>query len=341
MPHARITTSRKTFVGGVAGAYATIGVARYPAGAAEFTYRFATEWPRDHFMAVRWTEAAAKIKNDSSGRLEIQIFTNGVLGGQGQIISQLRLGAVEFNTAIDLVLADLVPVAGITAAPFVFSNHKEALNAMNGPLGRYRRNAIAKLNLYPLPQIWDTGFRQLTNSVRPINVPDDLKGLKIRTPGSALSNALFKAFGAIPTALSSSEEYTGLQTHLIDGAGSPMDSIESHRLYEVQKYVAYTNYVWSMITVLVNGDAWQRLPKPLRDIVERNAEVAANLGNADSARLDSSLESTLTTQGMVFTHPNLAPFRAIVQKAGIYVQSRDTYGAEAWALLERAVGKLT
>jgi tripartite ATP-independent transporter DctP family solute receptor len=229
----------------------------------------------------------------------------------------------------------------MTGIPFIFSSQKDALALLEGPLGAYIKAALAKDNIYSFGHSWDNGFRQMVTATRPIQSPDDLKGLKVRTPPSPITVALFKAFGASPISISANEMYVALQTHLADGVEVPLSTIEVYKFYEVQKYVSYTNHMWTAFTILANGDAWRRLPSNLRDVAERDINAAGNLNNADFVKLMATLEAKLRGQGMVFNSPDTTAFRALVRRAGLYGQWKDAYGAQPWALLEASVGKLT
>ena len=334
-----MTIRRKAFIAAGAGVYATIGTIRYPAGAAEFNFKLGTDAPADQHYTRRLIEAAAKIKAESGGRLEIAVFPNNQLGNEVSLLLQVRSGAIELTASSGIVLADIAPVAGMSTLPFLFASAKEALSTMAGPFGRYVRSAISKINVYPFEQDWSSGFRQMVNSVRPIVTPEDLRGLKIRSPISPVVTALFRAFGASPTPLGSNDMYVALQTHVVDGVELPLPVIVVYKIYEVQKYVSYTNHIWTSHTILANADAWQRLPRNLRDLAERYINQGANLDNADVPKLEAEAEGTLRNQGMIFNRPNLAPFRAVVQRAGLYSQWRESYGPQAWTLLEHSLGR--
>lgn len=333
--------SRPAFVAAAASAYATIGVPRYVGAQAEFVYKLNTDKEPKHPIAVQLAAAAERIKQQSGGRMEIRIFYNGALGGQAEMNAQIRSGSVEFVSAADVVFASVVPVVGITSLPFIFSDRKQALNLLEGPLGPYISSAIAKAGVYSFGHSWDQGFRQVVTGTRPVLVPGDLKGLKLRTPESPVMTALFAAFGATPTSISANEMYAAMQTHLVDGSELPLTSVEVFQIYEVQKYIAYTNHIWAGCTILANGDSWQRLPPNIRDIVTRNLEIGRRQSNIALAQLETTLETKLTSQGMTFTHPDISAFQAVVRNAGLYKQWKASYPPEAWAYLEQSVGKLT
>ena len=211
---------------------------------------------------------------------------------------------------------------------------------MAGPLGAYVRSAIAKAGFHAFDRSWDGAFRQMFNSSRPIRNAGDVKGLKIRIVASPTMIGMMKALGATPTPVSPNEVYTALQTHLIDGTEQSILSVYLRKIYEVQKYCAVTNHVWTGYNVLMNQAAWEQLPAKLRDVMQRNINAASDLCNQDTVRLDENAERQLKARGMTFTEPDIASFKAALRSAGLYGQWRDQYGAEAWSLLENAVGQL-
>jgi len=334
----RIT--RRSFVG--AGA-AAIGVATLPrrARAAEFTYKYADNTPVDHPMNVRAREAAARIKEESGGRLEIQIFPNNQLGGDTDMLSQVRTGGLEFFTLSGLILATLVPLASINGIGFAFKDYDHVWAAMDGDLGAVVRAAIEKAGLHPFEKIWDNGYRQITSSTHPIAAPGDLKGFKIRVPVSPLWTAMFKAFGASPASINFNEVYSALQTKVVEGQENPLSLIQIAKLYEVQKYCSLTGHMWDGFWMLANKGAWEALPKDLQEIVQRNWNAAALAERADVGKLNASVQGDLEKKGMVFNKPDPEAFRAVLKQAGFYGEWREKYGAEAWSALEKYAGGLT
>src|SRR5437763_16242446 len=202
--------TRRRFVASPAApatAIATVNLLTRRAQAAEFTYKYANNSPLTHPMTIRMTEAVNKIKEESKGRLEIQIFPNNQLGGDTDMLSQVRSGAIDFFTLSGLILATLVPVASINGIGFAWKNYDEVWPAMDGSLGAHVRAAIDKAGLHAFDKIWDNGYREMTSSTKPIHTPDDLKGFKIRVPVSPLWTSMFKAFGASPARITFSEVY--------------------------------------------------------------------------------------------------------------------------------------
>ena len=164
---------------------ATIGAAvplRY-AKAAEFSFKLGTNVPEAHPLNVYARKAADEIKQQTDGRFELKIFANNQLGGDSDMFSQLRSGAIECFTLSGVnVLSTLIPSAAIWGVGFAWKDYPTLWNALDGKFGAHLRSQIDKVGLVALDKIWDNGFRQVTTSVRPIVIPADFQGLKIRVP---------------------------------------------------------------------------------------------------------------------------------------------------------------
>ncbi|MCA0245450.1 MAG: TRAP transporter substrate-binding protein [Proteobacteria bacterium] len=334
--------SRRTLLGTSAFATAAIAapwVAR--AQSAEFTYKYANNLPVAHPMNVRAKEMADAIKAETNGRVEIQIFPSNQLGSDTDMLSQLRSGGIEFFTLSGLILSTLVPVASINGIGFAFPDYPSVWKAMDGELGQYVRNQIAKVNLVAMEKIWDNGFRQTTSSTKPIQGPEDLKGFKIRVPVSPLWTSMYKAFDAAPASINFSEVYTALQTKVVDGQENPLAIIATAKLYEVQKYCSLTNHMWDGFWFLANRRAWERLPENLRTVVAKHVNAAGLKEREDVAQLNAGLQKELTDKGMVINQPKAEAFRDKLRSAGFYAEWKGKYGDEAWSVLEKYTGKLS
>jgi TRAP-type transport system periplasmic protein len=337
-----MSLSRRHLLAGAAAFGGAVGapfVAR--AQAAEFTYKYANNLPAAHPMNVRAREMAEAIKKDTNGRLDLQVFPSSQLGSDTDTLSQLRSGGVEFFTLSGLILSTLVPPASINGMGFAFPDYATVWKAMDGELGAYVRGQIAKANLVAMDKIWDNGFRQTTASTKPINTPDDFRGMKIRVPPSPLWTSMFKAFDSAPTSINFNETYTALQTKVVDGQENPLAIIATAKLNEVQKYCSLTNHMWDGFWFLANRRAWERLPDDVRTVFTRHVNAAGEKEREDVAKLNATLQEELTAKGMVFNKPDPIPFRDKLRAAGFYAEWKGKYGDEAWAILEKFTGKLS
>jgi len=322
-----------TVLGGIGAPF----VAR--AAEAEFVYKYANNLPDTHPMNIRAREMSAAIKAETQGRVDLQVFPNNQLGSDTDMLSQIRSGGVEFFTLSGLILATLVPAASINGIGFAFSDYDTVWKAMDGELGAFIRKEITKANLV-MDKIWDNGFREITSSTKPITSPDDLKGFKIRVPVSPLWTSMFKAFDSAPASINISEVYSAMQTKVVEGQENPLAIISTAKFYEVQKYCSLTNHMWDGYWFLANRRAWEKLPEDLRSIVAKNINAAGMKEREDVAKLNANLRAELEGKGLVFNDLKPGPFRDKLKAAGFYKEWQGKYGDEAWALLERSVGKL-
>ncbi|HZP79853.1 MAG TPA: TRAP transporter substrate-binding protein [Pseudolabrys sp.] len=333
------TTRRGLLLTGTA-AGATIAMPWIAKGAPEFQLKYANNSPLDHPLNVRANEAVARIKKETNGRVEIQVFPNNQLGSDTDMLSQLRSGAIEFFTLSGLILATLVKVASINGLGFIWDSYDKVWPAMDGGLGAHIRGDIAKAGLHAMEKQWDNGYRQMTSSTRPIKTPDDLKGFKIRVPPSPLWTSMFKAFDAAPMSINFAEVYSSLQTKVAEGQENPLSIIFFAKLYEVQKYLSETNHMWDGFWFLANGKVWSGLPADVRDVIAKNLNQSAVDQRADIVKLNASLKADLTGKGMQFLKVDQKPFRDKLQAAGFYKDWKKQYGDEAWAVLEKYTGPI-
>ncbi|MGF6433744.1 tripartite ATP-independent transporter DctP family solute receptor [Bradyrhizobium elkanii] len=310
--------------------------------AAEFDLKLGVNTPETHPLTMRLIEAAKAVGAQSSGRVNITVFANSQLGGDPEMLSQVRAGGIELLAAPSMTLSTLVPLSGLPSIGFAFQSYDQVWAAMDGGVGDLVGEAITKTGVVPLKKVWDNGFRQITSSSsRQLNSVDDLKGFKIRVPVTALLTSLFSGLGALPSSISYSELYSALQTHIVEGQENPLAQVSTGKLYEVQKFCALSNHCWSGYWILGNRRAMAGLPPDLLELINAAFDAAAVKERADLVEMDRSLQAELTEKGMTFNKPDPVQFRAALVKAGFYTQWQKTYGADAWAALEKYTGKLT
>ena len=325
-------------------ASAATGLSSFAIGraqAAEFSYKYANNLPLTHPMNARAQEAANRIKDETKGRFELQIFPSSQLGSDTDTLGQVRSGAVEFFTLSGLILSTLVPAASINGVGFAFKDYAQVWQAMDGELGAFVRAEIAKSrSIFAFEKIWDNGFRQTTTSTKPIITPADLANLKIRVPPSPLWTSMYRAFGSAPASINFNEVYSALQSKVVDAQENPLAIVETAKLYEVQSYCSLTNHMWDGFWFLGNRRAWEALPADIQGIVSKHINAAGVAEREDVAKLTGSLQAQLAGRGMKFNTVDAAPFREKLRSAGFYTEWRGKYGEDAWKLLEKAVGTL-
>jgi TRAP-type transport system periplasmic protein len=333
-------TRRSFALGATAAGVSTFWIRQ--ARAAEFTYKFANNLALTHPLNKRAQEAADKIKAETNGRFELQIFPSSQLGSDTDTLGQIRNGAVDFFTLSGLILSTLVPSAAISGIGFAFDNYDTVWKAMDGKLGQFVRDEITKSRqILAFDAIWDNGFRQTTTSTKPIVTPADFDGMKLRVPPAPLWTSMFKAFGSAPTTINFNETYSALQSKIVDGQENPLAIIETAKLYEVQQFCSTTNHMWDGFWFLANRRNWEALPEDIRAVVTKNINAAGLAERADVASLSTGLREALTAKGMKFNDVNASLFRDKLRAAGFYAEWKGKFGDAAWSTLEASVGKLS
>ncbi|SAL88587.1 TRAP dicarboxylate family transporter subunit DctP [Caballeronia arvi] len=338
-----INTRRRTLLRAAA-ALPAAGALGLPAigraASAEYVFKYGNNLPLTHPLNVRAKEAADQVKEASKGRMEIRIFPNNQLGGDTDMLAQVRSGGIEMFTPSALVVSTLVPAAAINATGFAFADYSQVWGAMDGKLGAFVRASMQKAGLESFEKMWDNGFRETTSSARPIASAADMRGLKIRVPVSPLSVDMFKGLGAAPTSLQFSEVYSSLQTRIVDAQENPLPIVQVAKLYEVQKYCSLTNHMWDGYWFVLNARAWARLPKDLQGILADAFNQAAIRQRDDVRKLNDAAVADLQSKGLAINRPAPDSFREALRQANFYGQWKGKFGNEAWSLLETYTGKL-
>jgi TRAP-type transport system periplasmic protein len=332
--------TRRSFTLGLAAAGGML-LATRRAIAVDFPMRQYHNQPADSPLHKRLVQMWDAVKAETRGRVQVEIFpeNNHFKDGDPDPLDLLVRGELEFFTLAGNGLAAIVPAANVQATPFAFRTQSQVYRAIDGDIGDYLREELHTKGVHAVPRgCFENGFHQITCATRPIRNADDLQGLKIRAPGTAIYLEFWKTLGALPMGMNINHMYDALKTGVVEAQEDPLDVAELFHLYEVQKYLSMTNHSWSGYNLLANLKTWQGLPTDVRQSIERNAAKFARLQRADTASLNGKLRARLTQLGMIFNDADVASFRA---KLGpFYAQWKESIGDRAWSLLEAHVGKL-
>lgn len=331
--------SRRSLLAGAA-AIPLVAIRTQPARAAEFEYKLATGQSLSQPINTRLGEACLRIKEASGGRMEVKFFPASQLGSDTDLLTQIRSGGIDFLNIAGSVISTVAPLAGIANVGFAFADYAQVWSAMDGDLGKLIAAQIEKTGALVVAKPGDNTFRQITSSAKPIKTPADLVGYRIRVPVSPIFTSLFKSLGAAPTSINFNELYTALQTKLVDGQENGLVTIESGKIYEVQKYVSETNHIWDPFFILGNRRSFTTLPEDLKGIVKREFDRAATEQREDTAKLNTTLKDQLVAKGLTFEASDKAAFRKALSDAGFYKEWRGKFGEENWKSLEAVVGAL-
>lgn len=331
---------RQVLEAGAFAATAALLPAPLLARAGKLRLKFGNDLPAAHPVNVRLREAIAAISTETGGDVAIELFPNNQLGGDPNMLAQIRSGALELATFPGTVMSTLVPVMSLPGIGFAYTGYDAVWASMDGDLGEHLRSRLTEAGLQPFKSAWDNGFRQITSSTKPIATPADLAQFKIRVPVVPMWVAMFKSLGAAPVSMPLNEAYTSLQTHIADGQENPLSLINIAKFYEVQKYCALTNHAWDGFWMVANDDVWRRLPLDVQNILARHFDAAALKERDDIAFANVTLRQELESKGLIFASVEPGVFRKVLRESGFYGRARERFGADAWALLEKYTGEL-
>lgn len=228
-------------------------------------------------------EYARRVNAKLKGRYEVKVFHSSQLGSDEQMVKGVQLGAPEMFEP-STVMSTVEPRLGVFEMPYLITSRAQMKKAAdNAELQDALFGGLPAKGMRVLA-VWENGFRHITNSVRPIAKPEDLKDLKLRVPGGAWRVNMFKAYGANPAPMPFGEVYSALQSHVIDGQENPFAQIASAKLQEVQKFLSLTGHVYSPAYLIVSEEFWQKQPKEAQAVL---AKIALDLG--DYARAQGEL----------------------------------------------------
>jgi tripartite ATP-independent transporter DctP family solute receptor len=239
----------------------------------ERTLRFGFSLAKDHPMGVGAQKFADLVAQKSDGKMKVSLFPGAVLGGDLQNLSSVRGGTLDFTTMATGLLAGLNKEFMIFDFPFLFKDFREAYALSDGPVGTRLLGKLADQGIIGLG-IWDLGFRNITNSRRPITKPEDVQGLKLRVIASPIYIETFKALGANPVPMTFGEVYTALESKAIDGQDNPVAVIESAKFAEVQKFMSLTRHFYTGMPLLMSKKTWDSLSQAERTVVREAADEA-------------------------------------------------------------------
>lgn len=200
--------------------------------------------------------------------IDVQIFSGGQLGSEGEIVGQLQAGITDILATTTGPLGQITPVYYALETPYVFLNEEQADKVLDGPVGQKILGVLEPKGLVGIT-FWENGFRQVTNNVRPIKAPADFKGIKLRVQQNNLHIRYFKELGANPTPLPFTEIYNALATKIVDGQENPFSLISTNKFNEQQKYLSKTDHVYSAVPVFYSKARWQKLTPEVRDLVQK------------------------------------------------------------------------
>ncbi|RYG09702.1 MAG: TRAP transporter substrate-binding protein [Burkholderiales bacterium] len=239
----------------------------------ERNLKFAFSLAKDHPLGMGAQKFADAVAQKSGGKMKVSIFPNAVLGGDPQNLSAVRGGTLDFTSMATGLLAGIDKQFMVFDFPFLFNNAAEAYGLSDGPVGQRLLAGLSEHGLIGLG-IWDLGFRNMTNSKRPITKVEDLQGLKLRVIASPIYLDMFNTLGANPVPMTFGEVYGALESKAIDGQDNPVGVIESAKFAEVQKFMSLTRHIYTGMPFLMSKKTWDGMSATERKIITDAAAEA-------------------------------------------------------------------
>lgn len=250
---------------------------------------------------------------------EVQTFGASQLGNDREMLQKLKLGQVHMSLPSS-VMSSVAPEFGIFEMPYIIRD-REHMKRVQAELGDTFQEAAMSQG-YRIIGYMENGFRHITNNVRPINTPEDLAGVKLRTPNGEWRVKMFQEYGANPTPMSFSEVFTALQTKVIDGQENPYAQIASAKFQEVQEYLSITGHVYTPAYVLVAENQWQSWPEDVRTALEACGTETQDTVYQIAADLETELLGVIRDAGVAINEADKAAF--VAASAPIYEEFAST-----------------
>jgi tripartite ATP-independent transporter DctP family solute receptor len=253
----------------------------------------------DHPISLAVRRFAEVLKAKSGGKLKVLEFPSSQLGNELQQQSSLRGGTQEMFSSSTSSLTGIVKEFGLLDFPFTVASPEQSDQLVDGPFGDALRARLAEKELVA-PVFWDLGFRNTTNSRRPVQALEDFNGLKLRVIPNAVYVDTFKALGVNAVPMAFAEVYQGLESRAIDGQENPLSVILSSKLYEVQKYLSASNHAYTTPIVLISKRFWDRLSPTEKKLMQEAAIESRTYQRQVSREYNARALSELKAKGMLF-----------------------------------------
>jgi len=283
-----------------------------PSPALELKFgHYAAETHPGHKAAVMFADA---VKQRTGGKITIKIYPSNQLGSPPEVLEQNRLGVIDMSLPTQGALDKYAKAFAVVMLPFVYDGYQHAYKVLDGPFMDWVAPTLQKENLIFLSN-WEWGFRNITNNVRPVNTPGDVKGLKIRVPPEIQLQAAMEACGAVVTKIAFPELYMALKQGVVDGQENPLAVIYHFKIYEVQKHLALTRHVYNSMVHVMSLKTWDNLSADQKKIFKEESKKAGDFFRKAIQDEEKDLVAKLKEKGMQVTTPDVSKFRAVMGPA--------------------------
>ncbi|MBI3043060.1 MAG: TRAP transporter substrate-binding protein [Betaproteobacteria bacterium] len=288
-------------------------------------------------LFAKSAEEFAKRANDKlGGKATVVVFGASQLGGDKELLQKVKLGTVDLALP-STVMSSESDLFGVFEMPYLVKDRDHMKRIEKAVVWPSPAPAVEKKGL-KIIAIWENGYRHITNNRRPINLPGDLKDLKLRTPEGKWRVKMFQAYGANPSPMKFSEVFTALKTGVYDGQENPFSQIYSAKFHEVQKYISLTGHVYTPAYVTVGSKRWAKLPAGVRKTLEAVAKETQAFVYATAAKDENELLDKIKAAGVQVNQPDKAAFvqasKAVYEEFGDSVKGSKALIDKALALVK-------
>ncbi len=308
---------------------AVASLAGAAAQAAEVTLKWGDVLAADHISVKMIDRVAKEVAAKTSGRVEVQAYPGGQLGGSRDMIEAVANGIQDMVTEGTANFGQWVPAIGITEAPYVWRDADHLVKAMDGPIGQeFNKQLVEKRGIRLLGTTY-YGSRQLTTTSKKVEKLADMQGFKIRVPENEVFLAMAKAWGAKPTPMNFNELYLALKQNVVDGQENPLPTIQSGKFFEVQKYLVLTGHIITPRIVVVSERTWKKLQPADQAALQAAVKAGIAWQNAELLAAEKRLRDDFAKAGMTVIEPDVKAFREAVL-AVVPKQFEAKWGAGMW-----------
>ena len=277
-------------------------------GDAEYEMIAGTSTPETHPYNLGMNKIGELVSEKTDGAVKLDVFGNSQLGSERDLLEGLQLGSLQMTCTSTAPLAGFTDSFLVFDLPFIFETTEQARAVLDSEVGQEILHSVDDQGLVGLAW-FENGFRNVTNNVRPITVPDDLKGIKIRTMENQMHMAAFQIMGADPTPMAMGDVFTALQQGTIDAEENPVPIVATNKFQEVQKYISMTGHIFSPTPVFIAKDYYEALPEEYQTAIQEAATEAAPYQREQIDEQNVSGLEELTNDGMEANEPDKAPFQ--------------------------------
>lgn len=275
-----------------------------------------------HPCGIAAKQFKENVEKRTNGEVKISLFGNNALGSPPDVLEQVLLGVVDMSLSGQDQLAKHLPFYDTISTPFAFKDYETADKVIDGEFKTWASAELLKKGLVHVSD-WEWGFRQLTNSKKPVLVPADMKGMKIRTPPAFAYQAFVEAAGGNVVTIAFAELVIAMKQGVVDGQENPVGTIYDLKLYETQKYMSILNYTYSSMVHVVNKKSWDKLTPEQQKILAEESNTAARQARKTLRDNEATqLKDLEATKGMVIARPDLGPWKAAMGPAWDKVKTR-------------------